>query len=61
MKSDKLDFLSNRELYKKTKKKPFWRRWRCKHNWLYLGILDAKTTKVYFCSRCKQKRYDNGF
>jgi len=55
--SDKQDFMENRELYGRIKKKPFWKRWKCEHDWLYLGILDAKTTKVYFCSKCKAKDY----
>jgi len=51
------DFMAIRKLYEQTKKKPFWERWVCNHDWLYLGILDAKTTKVYFCSKCKAKDY----
>lgn len=51
------DVKSNRKLFEQMKNKLFWKRWKCKHDWLYLGILDAKTTKVYFCSKCKAKDY----
>lgn len=40
----------NRKLFLKVKPLPFWGRWKCKHDYVYLGIDNQH--KLYGCLKC---------
>lgn len=49
--SDK-GFEKNSKIAETVKKKPFWKRWKCHHHYLYVGMACAGFRKVYICGKC---------